>query len=107
MTKDWVEYDWPPHPRPRSRIEILDTERRLDGVYVTRDTKWVTEKAAWLPFVVIGVGALIPWRFKLVALLLAAWAFTSIDHPLVVMAAIAFLALVAVHQRRQGWVSSE
>jgi hypothetical protein len=74
---------------------------------VTRDTKRVTEKAAWLSFVVVGVGALIPWRFKLVALLLAAWAFTSIDHPFVVMAAIAFLAFVAVHQRRQGRVSSE
>jgi hypothetical protein len=102
MTKDWVEYDWPPHPRPRARVEILDAERRADGVYVTRDTKRVTEKTARLLFVVVGIGALIPWRFKLVVLLLAAWAFASIDHPLVVVAAIAFLAFVAVYQRRQG-----
>jgi hypothetical protein len=96
MTKDWTE--WTPRPHVWPSAKILDAERRADGVYVTRSAP---RTPAWLPFAVCGLAVLILWRFKLVALLLLAWALAGTDHPLAVMMAITFLAFVAIYQRRK------
>jgi hypothetical protein len=96
MTEEWTEWTLPPHAWPSAKI--LDAEQRSDGVYITRAAPRIP---GWLPFAMRGLAVLIRWRFKLVGLLLLAWALTGTDHPLVVMMAIAFLAFVAIYQRRK------